>query len=646
MAENTNKQKTPDIEDTKVVILAGDKEFGKCAIAGHFNRALWPMLDRPVLEHLIEQLAAQGLRHFVICSQNQCRQLSDAVSQFDGLDVQFHADGLARGTAGCMRDAAGADCEQMMIVLSACTVVPPDIRHVLSSHAETKADMTIVFNKPVDDSGFLPEVTPVYVCNGSILRYVPENGFSDLKEGLLPELIGKGHSINALTVSGWTGGFVTWSEYLAKVSALLAADSMLAQFLPDGLKPDENSVCISSEAAVDPNARIYGPAVICKGARVAADAIILGPVVLGENVMIGSSTLIENSILWKGSKVAPDCEIQGCVIEQDVVIPDGMVIRDESVTRGGCGKMAAGFSGAVSLLRTSPQITAGIMGSILLAVFIWSYWQVIADLWNIWLGSDEYSSGMLVPLIAAYILWSRRKKLSRCKVRPCLYAAFIFIAAQLMRAFGLYYMYSSAERLSMIVSFISIILLITGLRLFAQIWPVLMFMCLMLPLPASVHSAVMLPLQNMATSSAVFCLEVFGFTVTRQGNLIHLNDITVAVAEACNGLRMVMAFFVITALLTLLVKRAWWEKLIVLVSALPVALVCNSVRLTVTSLVFMFIDGRRWEGLFHDFGGYAMMPLAITILVAELWLLDKLFRVDRQVLQIVYAKKTERFKEM
>ncbi|HEG44557.1 MAG TPA: exosortase [Phycisphaerales bacterium] len=639
MITNTNEIKAPDIEDAKVLILAGDKKFGKHDIAGHFNRALWPIVDRPVLEHLIEQLTSQGARHFVVCSQNQCQQLKDALNLPDDLDVQFHQDALARGTAGCMKDAADTDREQVMIVLSACTIVPPDIRQVLSSHTEAKVDMTVVFNKPVNASGSLPEVTPVYACNSSILKYVPENGFFDLKEGLLPELIGKGHSINALTISGWTEGFVTWSEYLAEVSVLLEDNDMLVPFLPAELKPDENGVYISSEATVDPTARVYGPAVICKGARVSADAVILGPAVLGENVMVASGTLIENSILWAGANVAGDCEIQGCVIEQDVVVPSGRIIRDESVTRGACGKIAVGFSGAVSRLRTSPQVAAAIMGSILMTVFVWSYWQVIADLWHIWMGSDEYSSGMLVPIIAAYILWSRRQKLSCCKIGPCLYAAFIFVAAQLMRAFGLYYMYSSAERLSMVVSFISIILLIGGVSLFAKIWPVLLFMCLMLPLPVSVHSAVMLPLQNMATSSAVFCLEVFGLTVTRQGNLIHLNDVTVAVSEACNGLRMVMAFFVITALLVLLVKRTWWEKLIVLVSALPVALICNSVRLTVTSIVFMFIDGRRWEGLFHDFGGYAMMPLAITILVAELWLLDKLFRVDGQVLQIVYAKK-------
>jgi len=137
-------------------------------------------------------------------------------------------------------------------------------------------------------------------------------------------------------------------------------------------------------------------------------------------------------------------------------------------------------------------------------------------------------------------------------------------------------------------------------------------------------------LQNLATTSAVFCLEVMGYTVVREGNIIHLNSATVAVAEACNGLRMVTSFFVIASLVALLVQRLWWEKLVILISSLPIALLCNTVRLTVTAVAFTAVAGERWEGMFHDFGGYAVMPLALSIVVVELWLLTKLTRVQEE----------------
>jgi exosortase/archaeosortase family protein len=104
----------------------------------------------------------------------------------------------------------------------------------------------------------------------------------------------------------------------------------------------------------------------------------------------------------------------------------------------------------------------------------------------------------------------------------------------------------------------------------------------------------------------------------------------VAVAEACNGLRMVMAFFVIGGFIVLLSKRAWWEKLVVLVSALPIALLCNTIRLAITAVAFTMLKGEHWEKVFHDFGGYAMMPLAVGIVVLEFWLLAKMVTVQTE----------------
>ena len=185
-------------------------------------------------------------------------------------------------------------------------------------------------------------------------------------------------------------------------------------------------------------------------------------------------------------------------------------------------------------------------------------------------------------------------------------------------------MYSSAERLSIVLTIAALVLLLFGWQLLRKVSTVLLFLCLMLPWPNRVQAVVTLPLQRWATSSAVFCLEMVGYEVIREGNVIHIGDVRVAVAEACNGLRMITAFFVISGLVVLLVRRAWWEKLVVLISSLPIALLCNTIRLAITAIFFTILEGEYWEKLFHDFGGYAMMPVALAAMVAELWLLKKL----------------------
>jgi exosortase len=285
------------------------------------------------------------------------------------------------------------------------------------------------------------------------------------------------------------------------------------------------------------------------------------------------------------------------------------------------------------------SIITWLFAAIFSAAFTWSYWPQITDLWKIWQRSDEYSSGLLVPFVAVYILWSKRRDIAQCRLKPSIWGLFAFVAAQAFRLFGLFFMYASAERISIVLSLAGMVLFLFGWQLFRKVFTTLVFLGLMLPLPRSIHGAVMLPLQSWATSSAVFFLEIMGYAAIREGNIIHLNGAAVAVAEACNGLRMIMAFFVISSLVVLLVRRAWWEKLIVLASSVPIGLLCNSIRLTLTAIAFTILKGEHWEKIFHDFGGYAMMPLALGMVVLELWLLTKITTVPAEK-QTVYTNKS------
>ena len=93
------------------------------------------------------------------------------------------------------------------------------------------------------------------------------------------------------------------------------------------------------------------------------------------------------------------------------------------------------------------------------------------------------------------------------------------------------------------------------------------------------------------------------------------------------------------SLVALLIKRTWWEKLIVLVSSVPIAYLCNTLRLAITAMIFTVIEGEYWEKVFHDFGGYAMMPLAIVLIVIELWLITKLTVPPEEKKEIIIVRR-------
>jgi exosortase len=512
------------------------------------------------------------------------------------------------------------------------------------AHRQTGADMTIMFGPAPGNNGPAGEMAEGYICEPSILENIPQTGYCDIKEGLIPELVQTGKTIHAAKMPAHIGSFRSWREYLAGTGDFLENVCKGEIVLAGYERYNSQDVWIGPAAQLNSSARIFGPVIIAEGATISEDVVIFGPTIIGRNVVVGKGSLVADSVLWDGGRVGIDCEVRRCLLSYDAVVGRGKDIEDKLMIRkkallavrsrnlsnfmdNGVGRLESFLQPALGRIKErlpdyvqtgqfQKQALMWLGAVILLLTVIWIYWKpTVADLWMIWLRSDEYSSGMLVPLIAAYIVWLRRKDLASCPIRPSIWGLFALVSAQALRFFGLFFMYGSAERMSLVLTIAALVLLLFGWKLFWKVSSVLAFLFLMLPLPNRIQMAVTLPLQDWATASAVFCLETLGYEVIREGNIINLNGTIVAVVEACNGLRMVTAFFV-----------RWWEKLIILLSAMPIGLVCNTLRLTVTAIAFTKLDAQHWEMAFHDYGGLAMMPLALGIVVFELWLLSNLVK--------------------
>ncbi|MCG3129048.1 MAG: hypothetical protein CHACPFDD_03957 [Phycisphaerae bacterium] len=257
------------------------------------------------------------------------------------------------------------------------------------------------------------------------------------------------------------------------------------------------------------------------------------------------------------------------------------------------------------------------------ASLLWSYWPTVRGLIREWQRNPEYSVGQLVPLAAAYVVWRRRGALAGCRVTPFWGGLGLILAGEALRAFGLLYVYDSIERFSLVVTAAGALLLALGREVFWACRWVIAFLLLMVPLPATIHNLISAPLQEASTAGAVFALEMLGATVDQDGFTLTLNDRTqVGVVEACSGLRMLTAFVVVASTLALLVERPRWKLATLVISSVPIAIVCNLVRLVATSLLYMVVEHRALTQTFHDVAGVAMMPLALLLLIVELRVLD------------------------
>jgi len=268
-------------------------------------------------------------------------------------------------------------------------------------------------------------------------------------------------------------------------------------------------------------------------------------------------------------------------------------------------------------------------GTLLLVTTAWSYWGTMLDLYKEWQRNEDYSAGQLVPLVALVFLWVERKRLAECVLKPCWWAGIGLLAlAQLGRAFGLLFLFESAERYSLVLTIWALVMFVAGRRVVRRALWILLFLFLMVPFPGQIHNRISGPLREAATSGSVFLLEVFFSGIRREGHVIHVGEHALGVLEACSGLRMLTAFIIVAAFIAYMVKRPRWQKTLVVLSGIPIAVLCNVLRIFITAILIVSVGSEVGEKFFHDFAGLVMMPAAVMIIFGELWLMEKLIEPE------------------
>ena len=155
------------------------------------------------------------------------------------------------------------------------------------------------------------------------------------------------------------------------------------------------------------------------------------------------------------------------------------------------------------------------------------------------------------------------------------------------------------------------------------------FLAFMVPLPYAFETALGRPLQGVATRASTWVLQTLGFPAVSEGNVILLEHGRIAVVEACSGLSMLLTFGAMTTAVAMVSSRPILDRVIVVLSTIPVALAVNVARISGNGIAIEFwsVDvAHKW---FHDQGGWLMMPLALGLLGVELWVIGRLLVAPR-----------------
>lgn len=270
-----------------------------------------------------------------------------------------------------------------------------------------------------------------------------------------------------------------------------------------------------------------------------------------------------------------------------------------------------------------------------IASLAWAYGSTLADMARVWSHNPQYSHGYLVPAFAAVLLWLRRSVRPTWPLQPTWWGAVILAAGMGLRWFGTWYAYEWFDRISLVPMVAGLCLMVGGWRAWRWMWPSIAFLAFMVPLPHNLSSKLAGPLQELATVCSTFLLQTVGVPAIAEGNIILLSETEIEVIGACSGLRMLVIFFALSTAVALLIRRPLWEKVIIVLSAIPIALVSNILRITVTGVLHETVNSEVANMVFHDLAGWLMMPLALIFLWLELqvfchlWLEPEFGRTDR-----------------
>jgi mannose-1-phosphate guanylyltransferase len=347
-------KKSTSLCKLNAVILVGGPGTRLQPLTFILPKSLVPVLNRPVMEHMIAYLRKFGVEDIIMTLS----YLPDAIrSHFgDGRDFGVHLTYCLEkdplGTAGAVKNA----CEYLdgtFIVLNGDVFTEMDLADMFSLHIEKKARATIALTWVDNPSAFgvvetdsnkqvqrFIEKPPLgtettnwinagtYILEPEVLEYIPANQHYMFEKGLFPALLEAGEPVFSYPYRGYWLDMGTLAQYFSlNMDFLLGkvSDPLVTGIGRDGISCDPNMI-------IHPSALITAPAVIDRNCLIGKDVYIKGPVTIGRDCVLEEGSRLENAVLWENVHVGTGARLTGCIISSNTVIENHRDITNCVVT--------------------------------------------------------------------------------------------------------------------------------------------------------------------------------------------------------------------------------------------------------------------------------------------------------------------------
>jgi exosortase len=243
------------------------------------------------------------------------------------------------------------------------------------------------------------------------------------------------------------------------------------------------------------------------------------------------------------------------------------------------------------------------------------YWQVFLRLVDAWTNDGNYSHGFLIVPIALYLIWERRAQLAAAPIRSSWFGLVVFAGGIAVLMAGLLGAELFLSRISLLVTLAGIVLFLFGWSYLRVLAFPLLFLLLMIPLPAIIFNQIAFPLQLLASRVGEWVISLAGIPVLREGNVLILSNTSLEVAEACSGIRSLVSLITLGIVYGYFIDSRGWVRTLIVCSTIPVAIVANGARVAGTGLLAHWWGPSAAEGFFHEFSGWVVFIVAFAMIL-------------------------------
>ena len=241
--------------------------------------------------------------------------------------------------------------------------------------------------------------------------------------------------------------------------------------------------------------------------------------------------------------------------------------------------------------------------------------RVLGDLYNIWNLKPEYSHGVVIPVLSAFLIWRQREQLRSLPFTGSWTGLLLIAIGLVLRFIGAATTMHTFEHYAFLFVLYGLVLALTGPVIFRRLWMPLLILVFAVPLPSFFNNSLSLHLQLLSSEIGVWVIRAAGISVLLEGNIIDLGSYQLEVAEACSGLRYLFPLMTLSFLIAYLYRGPVWKRAVVFLSSIPITVLMNSLRIG-----FIGITVDRWgsamaEGALHDFEGWLVFMLSTAAVV-------------------------------